>query len=244
MSCLLEIAAFNLHAARAAAAAGAHRIELCDNAHEGGTTPSPGTLKALRQEIHIPVFPIIRPRGGHFVYSLQEWDAMKWDLEYCQSLGFPGVVLGGLNSRGEVDYTNMLALMRLCEGMEVTFHRAFDRCLEAENAIECIIQLGCKRILSSGGFPTVPQGMHRLSGWIQKYQDRITIMPGSGVNSQNIQEIHAMCGAKEYHTAARKLSSGQTTFYNPADMQEEPLYTSVDEQEIQRLIKLLENFHE
>lgn len=244
MPCLLEIAAFNLHAARAAAAAGAHRIELCDNAHEGGTTPSPGTLKAIRQEIQIPVFPIIRPRGGHFVYSQQEWDAMKWDLEYCQSLGFSGVVLGGLNSRGEVDYPNMQALMRLCEGMEVTFHRAFDRCLDADSAIECILDLGCKRILSSGGFPTVPQGMQRLKEWIQKYQDRISIMPGSGVNSQNIQKIHAMCGAKEYHTAARKRTSGHTTFFNPTDMQEEPLFTGVDEVEIQSLLNILENCHE
>lgn len=244
MPCLLEIAAFNLQAAQWAAAAGAHRIELCDNAHEGGTTASPGTLKAIRQEIQIPVFPIIRPRGGHFVYSQQEWDAMKWDLEYCQTLGFPGVVLGGLNSRGEVDYKNMKSLMRICQGMEVTFHRAFDRCLEAENAIECIIDLGCRRILSSGGFPTVHQGMHRLKGWIQKYQERITIMPGSGVNSQNIQQIHAMCGAKEYHTAARKLSPGNISFYNPVEMREEPVFTSVDEQEIQNLLQSLENFHQ
>jgi copper homeostasis protein len=86
--------------------------------------------------------------------------------------------------------------------------------------------------------------MHRLSGWIQKYQDRITIMPGSGVNSQNIQEIHAMCGAKEYHTAARKLSPGNISFYNPLDMREEPVFTSVDEQEIQSLLKSLENFHQ
>lgn len=240
MAILLEIAAFNLDSATQAERAGAMRIELCDNASDGGTTPGPGILKVAKEKIRIPIFPIIRPRGGHFVYSTSEYDSMKYDIEMCQQLGYPGVVLGGLTQQGEVNFPAIHQLMQLCEGMEVTFHRAFDRTVHAEEAIEAIISLGCRRILTSGRVPTAVEGMWAIAEWNSVYGNKILFLPGSGVNHLNVNTILSTTGCCEVHTAARELNT-HGPFYNQPSMREDLTYTDVSLNEIALLRESIRN---
>ncbi|PGH37736.1 MAG: copper homeostasis protein CutC, partial [Candidatus Nephrothrix sp. EaCA] len=199
----LEIAAFNVSSALEAAHAGADRIELCDNPAEGGTTPSYGTLKAAKEKIDIPVFPIIRPRGGDFLYNEAEFDVMLCDVTMCKEMGFKGVVVGMLLSDGKVDAERTKKLVRAAANMQVTFHRAFDRTAHPLEAMETIIECGCARILTSGLAPYASHAKKLIKELIQKSADRIIIMPGSGVRSATIASIASETGAAELHSSAR-----------------------------------------
>src|SRR4051794_24537161 len=153
MNFTLEIAAFNIQSALVAAKAGADRIELCENPADGGTTPSFGTLKTVREKINIPVFPIVRPRGGDFLYSDEEFEVIKKDVVLIKSLGFEGIVFGLLKKDGTIDKQRTAKLVELAYPIEVTFHRAFDRAVEPLHALEEIITCGCQQILTSGQVP-------------------------------------------------------------------------------------------
>jgi len=235
MNYLLEIAAFTLQGACSAQDAGAHRIELCENPADGGTTPSYGMLKTIQQLIHIPVFPIIRPRGGDFFYSEMEKKVILEDIALCRSLGFPGIVCGALQKDGRVDVDFMTQVMDAAGSMELTFHRAFDRCLNPEEALEELIKLGCRRILSSGQYPSVMDGLPRLCSLISQANGRLIIMPGSGLHSGNVADIAQRSGAREFHTAARTSFSDASVFAAPT-MQEKASYITVDTLEIQRIL--------
>ena len=235
---LLEIATFSLQGAIDAAMVGAHRIELCENPKDGGTTPSYGMMKIASKNISIPIFPIIRPRGGNFVYSPEEIDIIIHDIEMVKKLGIKGIVVGALTKNGDVDMNNMKYIMNHAHGLEVTFHRAFDRVRHLEESLENIISLGCKRILTSGQFPTAMEGIYNLKKIINLANKRIIIMPGSGVNSSNIHELATLTQATEYHTAAR-LSIHEPNVYNNKTMNETPNYTGVDTNEIKNILKEL-----
>jgi copper homeostasis protein len=237
----LEIAAFTLSGALTAQQAGAHRIELCENPHEGGTTPSYGILAEAIRCINIPVFPIIRPRGGNFVYSNEEFRAMIRDIDMCRDLGFPGVVSGILLADGQVDKIRTAELLAASGPMSFTFHRAFDRCRNPFAALEDIIELGCDRILSSGQCPSVMNGLDVLAQLQEQAAQRITIMPGSGLRSVNVQEIARRTGAKEFHTAAR-TAVYHDEVYSPSSMQERLGYVDVDAEEVQLIGKELNLF--
>jgi copper homeostasis protein len=159
MKTILEIAVFNIESAISAIAAGADRIEFCENPMEGGTTPSYGSLKTLIHKTKTPVFPIIRPRGGDFLYSDDEFDSMKSDLLLVKDLGYPGAVIGLLKKDGHIDIDRTAALVSIADNMEITFHRAFDRCIDPLKGLEDIIQTGCKRILTSGQVPHVSNAL-------------------------------------------------------------------------------------
>ena len=227
----LEIAVFSLQGALDAALAGADRLELCENAHDGGTTPSYGFLKIAKQLITIPIFPIIRPRGGPFVYSNAEFNIMKEDILLCKELGYSGVVIGMLDKDGEIDIHRTQELVELAGNMEVTFHRAFDRCAHPQKALAQLIDCGCKRILTSGQYPSVVQGMDLLKALIEQATDRIVIMPGSGVNSTNIELLAKHTQAKEFHTAARQAVT-HSAEYSPSSMNESLSYVGVNQAEI------------
>ncbi len=235
---ILEIASFTLEGALEAAKAGAHRIELCDNAADGGTTPSYGMLAEAKKKIKIPIFPIIRPRGGNFVYSKAEFECIKEDVNLCKKLGYEGVVLGFLTEKGQVDSKKLKSIVKLASPMKVTFHRAFDRTKNAFKALEDIINCGCHRILSSGQYPSVYDGKENIRILIEKAKERIIIMPGSGLNSGNVKEIALLTGATEFHTAARK-SINDKKIYSPKTMNEKLAYTSVDKEEIKNILKAL-----
>jgi len=230
----LEIACFTLEGALLAQQAGAYRIELCENPSDGGTTASYGMLKKVKDLISIPVFPIIRPRGGDFVYSNQEFDVMKYDIEICKQLGYEGVVFGILNEEGDVDIERTDELVKLASPMQVTFHRAFDRSSNPLKALEDIIQCGCHRILSSGQFPSVIDGLPLLKQLILQANKRIIIMPGSGLNSMNVIDIATATGAFEFHTAARKKIT-RSEIVSPSSMNETLSFISVDQEEIKNI---------
>src|SRR5580693_6855393 len=155
---LLEICAFNLPAALVAQGAGADRIELCAGAEEGGVTPSAGLIRMAREKLRIPVYPIIRPREGDFLYSEEEFRIMLRDVELCRGLGCDGVVIGMLLADGRVDQVRCGRLVETAYPMGVTFHRAFDRAADPFVALEAIIRIGCERILTSGQRPLAMEG--------------------------------------------------------------------------------------
>lgn len=180
---LLEIATTDFETTRTAVAGGADRIELCAGLSEGGITASKGLLKLCRQKFDIPIYPIIRPRSGDFLYSNEEFEIMKQDVLLCKELGFEGVVLGLLNVDGTVDLSRMSELIDAAYPLEVTFHRAFDRCLDPAAALEQLVGLGCERILTSGQQPTAPEGIQLIASLQAQAANRIIVMPGSGVRA-------------------------------------------------------------
>ncbi len=235
---MLEIAVFNIESALLAVSAGADRLELCENPGEGGTTPSYGTLKIVREKVNIPVFPIIRVRGGDFLYSDNEYAVMKKDVELCKQLGFEGVVIGLLHADGTIDAQRTKELVDIAYPMEVTFHRAFDRAADPLAAMETIINCGCHRILTSGEVPNAGDGKELIKQLIEQANDRIIIMPGSGVRSSNIKQIADYTGAVELHSSARKVvESGMNA--QKQSMKEELKTVSVDIEEIIEMKKKL-----
>ena len=239
MSTKLEIAVFSVEAAVSALKAGAHRIEFCENPQEGGTTPSYGSLKTLRSYTTQPVFPIIRPRGGDFLYSRSEFEVMKADLLIVKELGYLGAVIGLLNADGSIDTIRTKELVAIAgPSMQISFHRAFDRCKDPFIALEEIIATGCKRILTSGQVPNAADALALLKKLVEQAGDRIIIMPGSGVRSNNIKEIMQATGAKEMHSSARQMQSSKMLYAKDA-MNENLQATGVDADEIKKMLAQL-----
>lgn len=231
---LLEIAVFNIQSATLAANTGADRIELCENPADGGTTSSYGYLKTAREKISIPVFPIIRVRGGDFFYNDDEFAVMKKDVLLCKDLGFEGIVIGLLNKDASVDKVKTKRLVDAAYPMEITFHRAFDRTKDAFQSLEDIIDCGCQRILTSGQVPNAFDGKDLIKKLIEQADDRIIIMPGSGIRSNNIKQIADYTHAKELHSSARKTINSEMKFVNES-MQEYLQNISVDLDEIKKM---------
>ncbi|MCC3156754.1 copper homeostasis protein CutC [Hymenobacter sp. 15J16-1T3B] len=210
MSRQLEICAASLHSARAAQAGGAHRIELCQNLAQGGITPSYGLLRQVVRELTIPVFVLIRPRPGHFVYDAGELAIMQADIELSRELDAAGVVLGALTPEGRVDAAACRPLIEAAGPLSVTFHRAFDDCPDPAQALEDVIALGCARVLTSGGAATAEAGQARLAALVRQAAGRIVIMPGAGITAANAQAIAEATGAPELHASAkRRLTAPQ-----------------------------------
>lgn len=178
---------------------GADRIELCDNLSQGGTTPSYGTIKLALSTLKIPVFPIIRPRGGDFYYTPPEIEVIKEDIKICKSLGAKGVVLGILTADKKIDFKTLAEFMELAKPMEVTFHKAIDELEDPTLVIDELINLGVKRILSSGTKPTALEGRDILNKMIEKAGDRLTIVVAGKVTKEILPEVSSLIPAKEYH---------------------------------------------
>lgn len=185
--------------ALAAQAAGANRIELCENLTAGGTTPSYGTINACLARLNIPVFVMIRPRGGDFCYSPQELEIMKTDIAICKQLGVPAVVFGLLTDKGRIDEVNTRHLVSLARPMQVTFHKAFDRLNDPVEGIETLIRLGVERILSSGTKASAKEGAGILNQLIEKAGGRITIVAAGKITGQNLPELNQMIHTSEFH---------------------------------------------
>lgn len=239
MNYRLEICAFNLASALVAQEAGADRIEFCAGPEEGGTTPSMGAIRTARETLRIPLYPIIRPRGGDFLYSDEEFRSMILDIEYCKQVGCNGVVFGILCPDGSVDKTRCARLVELAYPLGVTFHRAFDWCSNPFEALETIIGIGCERILTSGQRPKALDGVEMIDQLVREADDRIVIMPGSGVRSANIVELAEKTGASEFHTSARVLKASAMTFVNAA-MKESQDSVMVDLDEVRKIKEQLD----
>lgn len=182
---------------------GAYRVELCAGMSEGGTTPSYGEIKVAREAIGIKLNVIIRPRGGDFCYSARELEVMRYDIEMARSLGVDGLVFGCLTPSGDVDVEAMRGLMAAAGDTPVTFHRAIDMSRDMSQALEDIVALGCRRVLTSGGAATALEGIDRLAHLVRLAAGRIIIMPGSGVGAANIARLAQETGAVEFHFSAR-----------------------------------------
>lgn len=240
MSFTLEVIGFNIESCIIAQFAGAHRIELCDNAGEGGTTPSYGFIKSARQVLKISLYPIIRPRGGDFFYSDSEFDIMKTDIKLCRALGCEGVVTGILNTDGTVDKKRCKQLTDLAYPMAVSFHRAFDRTNDPFRAMEDIIEAGFERILTSGQQPVALEGVALIAQLIAAADGRVSIMPGSGVRSNNIISLAEQTGATEFHTSARTYEPTRMSYINE-QMKERLDVVSADGVEIKKIVQLLKD---
>lgn len=203
MSCIIEIATSDFLTTRSAVEGGADRIELCANLAEGGTTPSYAHIKKCREIFDVLLYPIIRPRGGDFLYNKDEFEIMLKDVKLCRQLGCDGVVIGLLNLDGSIDVTRTAELIELAYPMGVTFHRAFDRCRDPFEALEQLIDIGCERILTSGQMPSVVDGVDLITGLNKKANERIIIMPGSGVRKENIKMLADKTGCTEFHSSLR-----------------------------------------
>ena len=234
----LEIIGFNIESCILAQAAGANRIELCDNPAEGGTTPSYGFIKKAREVLQIELYCMIRPRGGDFFYNDEEFDIMKTDVQTCKQLGCDGVVIGMLNQDGTVDKERCKKLVELAYPMGVTYQRAFDRVKDPFAALADIIETGCERILTSGLVPSCFDGAPLIARLIQQADDRIIIMPGSGLRASNVIDVAKITGAREFHTSARINVDSNMDYTNEA-IKENLQTVLVDEEEVKRIIKSL-----
>ncbi|TSD67133.1 copper homeostasis protein CutC [Inquilinus sp. KBS0705] len=212
----LEVCANSVTSAIAAQEGGAIRVELCENLNEGGTTPSYGQLLLARKHLHIKLYVLIRPRRGDFLYSDMEFEIMKADIRNCIEAGCDGVVIGMLNPDGTIDKARCHELVRMARqwGLGVTFHRAFDMCVDVYQALEDIIDIGCERILTSGGKSTAIEGANIISRLVEKAGGRISIMPGSGVSENNVADLVHFTGVKEVHSSARIKVEGKMAYKN------------------------------
>ena len=206
---VLEVAANSVASALAAEAGGAARVELCSALEVGGLTPSHATIALARERLRIPVFVLIRPRAGDFVYDDPECEVMRRDIEICKSLGCAGVVIGALDAEANVDVPRCRTLIEAARGMPVTFHRAFDFAADPFAALEAVIGLGCERLLTSGQADDALAGAPLIRHLIEAARRRITVMPGGGIDAHNIAAIRDATGAVEFHASAKKRVAGR-----------------------------------
>jgi len=198
----IEIACFNIEAARIAQQYGADRVEFCTNMQVGGTSPDLQETEIVRRELKITLNVMVRPRGGNFVYSDHEFTQMQKDITLYDALGVDGFVFGVLDSAGNIDRRRNWALVRLAGGKPCTFHRAFDEVTDSIEALEDIIDCGFTTVLTSGCAPNVDLGKEELKRLVQQARSRIVIMPGGGLRSTNIGHIWQETGTEYFHSSA------------------------------------------
>ena len=235
----LEICAFGVQSAVIAERAGATRVELCDNPIEGGTTPSYGAIKITREKTGIQLYPIIRPRSLNYFYDAEEWAIMLADVLMCKELGCDGISVGVQKINGEIDADKMKRLVEVAYPMGVTCNRVFDAIPNAPAvALETLIQAGCERVLTSGLAASAPEGAALLKDLVALADGRISIMPGAGVRSDNIEALVQQTGAFEFHTSARQQIINPVKYSNPRVTDMGNMYVA-DEEEVKKIIQLL-----
>jgi len=202
-----EVCAESLQACLAARDGGADRIELCSALSEGGLTPSHGFIEEAVRCSQLPVYPILRPRGGDFLYSDSEFELMRADLLHARELGASGFVIGLLDSQRKIDIERTRTLVTLAQPLPVTFHRAFDCVIDPLQALEDVIATGCKRLLTSGGKPDVLQGAEVLGQLVARTAGRIRIAVGGGLRLANAETVAKITRATAFHGSLRTRKS-------------------------------------
>ncbi|RMB62952.1 copper homeostasis protein CutC [Dokdonia sinensis] len=236
----LEICANSFESAQAAQVAGAHRIELCQELALGGITPSHGLIEKVVEELEIPVFVLIRPRSGDFTYSYSEFDIMLRDIAFAKAVGCRGIVSGMLNSDFTIDVERTQKLVTASSGMDFTFHRAFDWTLDYNVAIQTLKGMGINRILTSGQETNVDAGFEKLVEMKNIAGSDFSVMPGGGVNSENIVRFKE-ASFTEVHASAssfRQSLKHHIPMHNTADLDKDKLRFS-DVEKIRGLLKFL-----
>jgi len=236
----LEVCANSYQSALAAQNGGAKRVEFCDNLAEGGTTPSYAQIALAKKNLFIEVWPIIRPRGGDFLYSEMEFELMREDIKICKSLNCGGIVTGILKSDGTIDKKRCAELIELAKPMEVAFHRAFDMTNDLDQALEDLISLKIKRVLTSGGASSAILGAEKLAQLVKKANGRITIMPGAGINENNIKTLIDQTGATQFHASAKEFVASKMKYRNTetrmGSIEDEYRYELTSETKVKALV--------
>jgi copper homeostasis protein len=196
---LVEAAVETLDSALAAERAGADRIELCNSLSVGGTTPSGGLIAEVAERTRLPVFVLIRPRAGDFVYSDDEFDQMIRDIELARGLGIAGIVTGALTPGGRVGVNRTRTLVTAAAGLPVTFHRAIDSAVDLRAALEEAIEAGASRVLTSGGAATAVDGMDLIAVLVGQARKRVIVIAGGGIREPNVRDVIARTGVSEVH---------------------------------------------
>jgi len=235
---VLEVCAFNIQSCIIAERAGAVRVELCDNPVEGGTTPSYGTIKQVREKISIDLYPIIRPRSGNYYYDANEYDIIKKEIEICKELGCNGISVGTQTINAEIDTEWLKRIVDWAGPMGVTCNRAFDGTPDPYKALEDIIACGCERVLTSGQESAAPDAGETLGKLVKQAAGRIIIMPGAGVKSSNLKQLIAESNATQFHASARAQAKNPLTYINTRISDYGSVYISVEE-EIRAMVAIL-----
>jgi len=209
---ILEICVDSIAGARAAAEAGADRVELCADLMEGGITPSRGMIRRAGAVAGVKLHVIIRPRGGDFLYDDDEFAVMRSDVETAKAEGADGIVIGLLSAEGEIDVERTRRLIALARPMSVTFHRAFDMTPDPYRALETLIGLGFDRVLTSGHEGSALEGLPLIAKLIERAGDRIVVMPGGGITARNVERIVEGARPREIHFAAREAQTSGMRF--------------------------------
>ncbi len=243
---IIEVCAYSVQSVLNAFYAGADRVELCDNMYEGGTTPSLGAVITAKSVAPITLNVIIRPRGGDFCYSDIEFEVMKKDIELVKQAGADGIVIGILNPDGTVDVKRTTELVKIATPLPVTFHRAYDMTASPFDALDAVIDTGAARILTSGQMANAFDGKELIKRLVEKAGESIIIMPGGGVNSNNILQLIEETGASEFHLSAKKYFPGKMGYkkegvgINVKDSIPEYEVLHSDQQTIRQIVKLVQ----
>jgi copper homeostasis protein len=239
-----ELCAYSVEACRIAARLGVNRVEMCASPAEGGVTPSMATIERVAAIEGIDQSVMIRPRGGDFLYSDEEFATMLRDIEHARMAGATGVVFGILTADGKVDIERTRALVEAAKGMECTFHRAVDMTEDYEQAVEDVIATGCHRILTSGGYDKAIDGIDNIRRAVEIAAGRIEIMAGSGVVAANAEALAAI-GVDALHFSAKTTIMGGMKYRNPrismggTSAVDEFSIRSVDEEEVTKILTLI-----
>lgn len=212
---ILEAPVFTIDAALHAARFGVHRLELCSDFSEGGETPSVGALAFLKQRLEIPIFVMIRPRGGDFVYTEAELEVMERDIQILSGYGADGFVFGVLDAEGKVDSQACERLIKSATGKPCTFHRAFDVCADPREGMEVIISCGFQRILTSGGENSVDEGFDNILEYFDWAKDRVIIMPGGGLKPSHVSALKNHFSIKEVHVSCKSYRPSLSAYSHP-----------------------------
>lgn len=241
----LEICTGSIDSCICAQKGGADRVELCANLSEGGTTPSYATIELAKERLKLEVMVMLRPRGGDFYYNDTEFELIRRDLLVCKKIGVKGVVFGILTKEGEVDKERCRELVEMAGSMEVCFHRAIDMTRDYYGAVKDVIDCGCKRILTSGQRNKALEGAENIALIEREFGEKIEIMAGSGINSDNVAEIVRMTGVNNVHLSAKRVYDGEMVFRHPSvsmgggDEKNEYSFERTDAEEVARVRRIL-----
>lgn len=236
---IFEVCAFNIQSCLIAERAGAARVELCDNPVEGGTTPSYGAIKRVREKISIKLYPILRPRAGNYFYDEEEFNILQKDIAICKELGCDGISVGVQTIDGRIDTERLKKIVGWASPMGVTCNRAFDATPDPYAALEDIIGCGCERVLTSGQKSAAPDAGDVLAKLVKQAGERISIMPGAGIKSSNLGKLVQETGAWEYHGSARMIVPNSMSYANPEVLDSGNVYIA-DEKELRAMIAILQ----
>jgi copper homeostasis protein len=243
MPVLIEACVDSVFSAVAAERGGAKRLELCDNLFDGGTTPSAGMISAVKAAVRIPVFVIIRPRGGGFVYSPEEIGVMRLDIEAARMLGADGIAVGVLTRDARIDVDQLRALMTHAAGLPVTFHRAFDLVRDQAEALEALMRERVARVLTSGGSQTALEGVESIAKLVSRAAGQIAVMAGGGVREETVQEVVHRSMVAEVHVRGTKPARTETAAESVLKLRkplpsDEGAWEETDERRIREFVRL------